>query len=236
MAVMPHEGTHTIIFGTIPVPVGAATLDGYLARPDQGSPARSVIVLHDADGVTPEVKDLCRMLARQGWVVLAPDWFRGTPPSTEAVAWTSDARAMSVVDEAVEFLASEDLPYADATRPAVVGLGAGGRLALLYADHNRSVAAVAVVEPWLADDERDVSVKDVVGHIGAPVLGFFGADDDAIDVEDVDALQAATPNGQWIVYEGVGAGFLDAGSDGFHSGAERDALARTIRVLAAALA
>ncbi len=225
MAVMPHEGTHTIIFGTIPVPVGSALYDGYLARPDQGDPAPTVMVLHGTEGITPETKDLCRVLARQGWVVLAPDWFRGT------AAALADARAMSVIDEAVEFLASDDLPYADARRPAVVGVGIGARLGLLYADHNRSVSAVIAVEPTLDD-----VANDAVASIGAPVLGFFGADDESVEVDDVDALQAATPNGQWIVYEGVGAGFLDAGGDGYHAGAERDALARTVRVLGAALA
>ncbi|NND83534.1 MAG: hypothetical protein HKN46_00125 [Acidimicrobiia bacterium] len=231
MAVMPHEGTHTIIFGTIAVPVGSAQFDGYLARPDQSDPARSVVVLHGADGLTPDTKDLCRVLARQGWVVLAPDWFRGAEPSVDALASISDHRAIALIDEVVEFLASDDLPYADATRPAVVGVGAGGRFGLLYADHNRSVSAVVAVEPMLGDD-----VAEAVSGIGAPVLGFFGADDEAIEVESVDALQAGTPNGQWIVYEGVGAGFLDAGGDGYHAGAERDALARTVRVLAAALA
>jgi carboxymethylenebutenolidase len=224
MAVMPHEGTHTIIFGTIAVPVGSALFDGYLARPDQGDPAPTVVVLHGVEGITPETKDLCRVLARQGWVVLAPDWFRGTG------APIADTRAIAVVDEAVEFLASDDLPYADAARPAVVGVGAGARLGLLYADHNRSVSAVIAVEPTLGDD-----VADALSSIGAPVLGFFGADDESVEVDDVDALQAGTPNGQWIVYEGVGAGFLDAGSEGFHAGAERDALARTVRVLGAAL-
>lgn len=225
MAVMPHEGTHTIIFGTIPVPVGSAQYDGYLARPDQGEPARSVIVLHDAEGITPEVKDLCRLLARRGWVALAPDWFHGMGSSGPS----DDGRAIAVIDEAVEFLAADDLPYADAQRPAVVGVGSGGRIALLYADHNRSASAVVTVEPTLDD-----AVSGAVASIGAPVLGFFGAED--VEVESVDALQAATANGQWIVYEGVGAGFLDAGSDGFHAGAERDALARTVRVLSAALA
>lgn len=235
MAVLAHEGTHTIIFGTVPVPVGSVLLDGYLARPDRQDPVRSVVVLHGIDGLTPRVKDLCRVLARQGWVALAPDWFRGAVPSGDALSSVSDTHAIGLVDEAVEFLASDDLPYADAARPGVVGIGVGARLALLYADHNRQVAAVVAIEPPLVEEGRDRSVRSAVARIGAPVLGLYGADDDAVDVEEVDGLQASTPNGQWIVYEGVGAGFLDAGGSGYHVGAERDALARVIRVLGASL-
>jgi len=34
MAVLPHEGTHSIMYGAWPIPIGSRQRTAYLARPD----------------------------------------------------------------------------------------------------------------------------------------------------------------------------------------------------------
>lgn len=237
MAVLAHEGTHTIIFGTMPIPIGSSLYDAYLARPDTSSPTPVVIVLHGIDGLDSTTKNLCRCFARHGFTTVAPDWFRGTGPKPgadeafRAYSRMSDTKILSLVDETIEWLASDDLNGPDTTAPVLIGLDLGGRLALLYAARNGSVGAVASVSgPLRGDEDRENRVADVIDVIGAPILGLYGQADDLIAGEDVDAAQAVTPNGQWILYEGVGHGFLDADDDGYDAGAEADALVRLVKL------
>lgn len=243
MAVLQHEGTHTVIFGAIPIPIGSSVGDGYLARPDSVTQAGTVIVLHGITGLDSTTKQLCRAFARRGFVAVAPDWYRGAGPAGGAdldeafrsYAATRDGQMLALVDETVEYLASEHIRTAGAARPVVVGFDLGGRLALLYAAHNREVAGVvSLYAPLRGDATRDMAVMDAIPLIGAPTLGLYGADDDLIPVEDVDEAQAATPNGQWILYEGVGHGFLDPSQAGYDPGAEADAIARMMKMAVAA--
>ncbi len=242
MAVLQHEGTHTVIFGAIPIPIGSAVGDGYLARPDSVTQAGTVIVLHGITGLDSTTKQLCRSFARRGFVAVAPDWYQGTGPARgadlddafRAYAGTRDGQMLALVDETVEYLASEHIRAAGAATPVVVGFDLGGRLALLYAARNRQVAGVvSLYAPLRGDATRDMAVIDAIPLIGAPTLGLYGADDDLIPVEDVDEAQAATPNGQWIVYEGVGHGFLDPSQVEYDPGAEADAIARMMKMAVA---
>ncbi|HEY3118767.1 MAG TPA: dienelactone hydrolase family protein [Chloroflexota bacterium] len=51
---------------------------GYLARPDAGPSSRpALIVVHEWTGLIPYVEDVCRRLAREGYVALAPDLYSG---------------------------------------------------------------------------------------------------------------------------------------------------------------
>ncbi len=238
MAVLAHEGTHTVIFGMVAIPIGSAFHDAYLARPDSAQRSPTVVILHGIAGLDSAAKHLCRSFARHGFTAIAPDWYLGAGPRSSeqaeqfrAYGATSDGRILRLISETVEYMASGDVGSADATAPVVVGLDLGGRLALLFASGNRSVAAVAsIYGPLHGDDGRELQVADAIGAIGAPVLGLYGAEDDLVPADHVDGAQAATPNGQWILYEGVGHGFLDAGEDGFDPGAEADALVRLVKL------
>lgn len=239
MAVLAHEGTHTIIFGMTPIPIGSSLYDAYLARPDTSSPTPVVIVLHGINGLESTTKQLCRSFARHGFTTVAPDWYLGNGPrpgatpdeAFRAYSRVSDTRILTVVDETIEWLASDDLDGPDTAAPVVIGFDLGGRLALLYAARNRSVGAVAsAYGPLHGDEEREYQVADAIGLIGAPILGLYGQDDDLIAGDDVDAAQAVTPNGQWILYDGVGHGFLDADDEGYDAGAEADALVRLVKL------
>lgn len=238
MAVLAHEGTHTVIFGMVSIPIGSAFHDAYLARPDSAERSPTVVILHGIAGLDSATKQLCRSFSRHGFTAIAPDWYLGAGPGSDdqaeafrAYGATSDVRILRLISETVEYMASGDVGGADASAPVVLGLDLGGRFALLFASGSRTVSAVAsLYGPLHGDESRDLQVANAMGAIGVPVLGLYGADDDLVPVEHVDEAQAATPNGQWILYEGVGHGFIDAGHDGYDPGAEADALVRLVRM------
>ncbi|MBW3666486.1 MAG: dienelactone hydrolase family protein, partial [Actinobacteria bacterium] len=67
MAVLPHEGTYPIMYGSWPIPVGSGHRTGYISRPDEEGRFPVVFVLPSLEGVTGFEKDLCRRLARRGF-------------------------------------------------------------------------------------------------------------------------------------------------------------------------
>lgn len=234
MAVPPSEGSHTIIYGAVPVPLGAGEFTGYLARPDGPGAWPSVIVLPDAAGIGSLEKATARHLARHGRSALVLDPYRGRGPArgadpdvvAGAYAALADGRVLRDVGEVREYLASDDTTWADDKPSAVLGIGVGGRFALLAAATRRDVAAVVAIAAPLAGTDTHPSVLEVMDGLTVPVLGLYGADSDEVPVADIDAAQALVPHGRFIVYEGVGHRFIDPSSDDYHPGAEADALAR----------
>ncbi len=243
MSVLPHEGTHPILYGSIGVPVGSGFQPGYLARPDLSGAFPAVLVLHDIYGLTSHEKELCRRLARHGLVALAVDLYRGSAPSRDATfdeAVTAylalpDDRALRDVDEAYEFLMSPDVPWAVKGPVGLLGIDVGGHLALLYAATHAHVGAVAAVcAPLAGDEERARQVAAALREIAVPVLGLYGADDELIPPQSLDAARKI--GGTWLLYEGVGHDFLNEQAAGYDPAAASDAVARLTELFTTKLA
>lgn len=232
MAVLAHEGTYPIMFGSMPIPVGAAHRDGYLARPDEAGTFPVVIVVPDLTGMDSFEKDLCRRLARSGIAAIAIDLYRSKGDPLAAYNDLSDTRALTDLDEVHEFVMSDDVPWKAGDKVGLLGLDVGGRFALLKAARARWVAAVAVAyTPLAGDDTRDLQVADSLGNLTVPVLGLYGAEDELIDTGSVDEAQGRNQHGQWLLYDGVGHGFLDPTADGYDESAAEDAISRLIAFL-----
>ena len=228
MAVLEHEGTYPIMYGSFPLPVGAGHRPGYISRPDKAGVFPVVVVIPDITGLTSFEKGLCRHLARSGLAAVTLELYRqrvGDP--FDDYAALSDRRAMTDLDEVHEFLQSEDVDWAHADAVGMLGVDVGGRFALAAAATRSWVrAAAACYTPLTGDDEREIRVADLLDHISVPVLGLYGAEDDLIDPHSVDEAQRRNESGQWLLYEGAGHGFLDIDGDGYHADAAADGLAR----------
>ncbi len=245
MAVMAHEGTFPILYRDHGLPAGAGMSNGYIARPDTRGRYPLVVLLGGIDGITSAVKDLAWRLARHGYVVVAPNLYRGLGPApgsdfdAQVAAYNrvSDRQAMQDVTDAISWIVTDDAAFAAAGPAAVVGIDVGGRLGLIYAAHNQAqVAALVVAYPPLAGDEhRDLDVADAIGMLPMPVLGLFGAQDELVPPEGVDEAQRRNPHGQWLLYDGAGHDFLDAESDDYDAGAAGDAFQRILRLFGATL-
>src|SRR5262249_14671777 len=118
-----------------PGAVPGGEVSGYLAVPDGAGPWPGVVVIHEAFGLTGEMRATADELAAHGYLALAPDLFGGR-------SWLRCVRgafrqlqagagpAFAVLDAAREHLAGRD----DCTgRTGVIGFCMGGGFALLCA-------------------------------------------------------------------------------------------------------
>ena len=172
-------------------------------------------------------KDLCRRLARQGFAAVTIDMYRQGGDPIDAYNALSDARALADLDELHEFVLSDDVTWNVSGEVGILGTDVGGRFGLIAAANRDWVKSLVVAyTPLTGDEERDMQVADYLDHLPIPVLGLYGAQDDLIAPETVDEAQRRNDHGQWLLYEGVGHGFLDVNHEGFDQASADDSFAR----------
>ncbi len=236
MAVLSHEGKFSIMYGKLPVPVGAALRDGYLARPDEAGRFPVAFVLPGLNGLDSFEKDLCRRLARNGILALSLHLYRGAGEPLDAYNELPDARALTDLDELHEYVISDDLEWAVSGEVAVVGIDIGGRFGLIAAATRDWVRSLTLVStPLTGDEDRQFQVADYLDHLPVPVLGLYGSSDELISPTTVDEAQNRNQHGQWLLYEDAGHDFLDVTAPAYQESAAEDALARMIAFLKATL-
>lgn len=222
MAVLPHEGTYPVMYGTASIPIGSGYRPGYLTRPDRSGRFPAVVIVAGLGGITSHTKGLARRMARRGLVTVALDVgaeLAGGP--------AGDGTVLRIIDETHEYLDSPDLDWVHAHPIGVLGLGAGGRATLIAADRREWVGAVAVVStPLGGDGDGPHPVPDLLDRLTQPVLGLYGTEDATIPVAAVDDAQSRNPGGSWLLYPGAAHRFLDETSDEYSEPAAEDAIAR----------
>lgn len=201
--------------GNATVEIGADRLPIYHARPTGGRQLPTVLVVQEIFGVHEYIRDVCRRLARQGYLAIAPElYFRqGDPGKLDnvgailetIVSRVPDAQVMADLDACAAWAAAHG---GDPARLAITGFCWGGRIAWLYAAHNpRLKAAVAWYgrldgAPSALTPEHPI---DIAARLHAPVLGLYGGKDQGIPLDDVtamrDALKRAGSRSELIVYQ-----------------------------------
>jgi carboxymethylenebutenolidase len=228
------------MYGTFRVPVGSGYRPGYLSRPDEAGRFPAVLAFPGVGGLKSYQKELCRRLARRGFACLAIDLYPGENADDSgqdedgrlndalaAYASQSDRSISSDIDEAHEFLESEDVFWAIPDRCGVLGFDVGGRFALIAAATRPwARAAVVVSTPLTGDEQRELQVADMLNHMAVPVMGLYGSADQLIASETVDAAQDRNQNGQWLLYDGAGHDFIDEGSGEYDPASAADAESR----------
>ncbi len=237
MAVLSHEGTYSILYGSLPLPVGSELRTGYIARPDAAGSFPVVMVLPAVSGLRGMEKDMCRRLARSGFAAIALDFYRGEGEdpiaSYDAVR---DDRALTDIDETHEFIVSDDVDWAVSGNIGILGFDVGGRFGLIRAATRAWVRSLVVAyTPLTGDEERAHQVADYLSNLPIPVLGLYGGEDDLIAASTVDEAQRRNDHGQWLLYDGAGHDFLDGESEHFDPSAADDAMARILAFFKATL-
>lgn len=215
----------------------AGELEGYLALP-AGGRGRGVLVIQEWWGLVDHIRDVCDRLAREGFVALAPDLYRGekTADPDEAGRLMMDLeipRAAADLDAAVEALLAHDA--VDGGKVGAVGFCMGGQLALYAATRNARIGAVADfygIHPRVAPD---------LAGLEAPVLGIFAEEDEFVPPEAArqlrDDLRKAGKQAVFHIYPGVGHAFFnDTRPDVFDANAAARAWAELLSFLRGELA
>jgi len=184
-------------------------IEAWLSPPPSGHGA-GVVVVHDVEGLGEHVQQVCGRLAREGFVALAPDLYRGQRgDGLRAAAQGARAievpRALRDLRRAVEVLLGHEA--VDGGRVGALGLGTGGALALAAAEGEERIGAVAD----LYGDHPGVRVDP--SRIRAPVLGLFAEKDAVAPPPRALALQeelrGAGVRAEIVIYEECDHAFLD---------------------------
>lgn len=191
-----------------------AAVPVYMARPEAGSKWPIILVVQEIFGVHEHIKDVCRRLAHQGYLALAPELFvrQGDPktvPDIQTIMQTivpkvADAQVMADLDAAADWAVEQG---GDASRLGITGFCWGGRITWLYAAHNRRLKAGVA---WygrlvgVVSENTPRHPQDVVAQLNAPVLGLYGGTDPGIPLATVesmrDLLKAAGKEAEIVVY------------------------------------
>ena len=209
-----------------------------LVTPASKGPSPAVIVIQEWWGLNDWVKDQARALAKEGYVALAVDLYRGKLASKQEDAHQfmmgmPDERAMSDLKGAFAYLAGR----ADVKKDRIgsVGWCMGGKYSLKLAVAEPKLAAAVVYY-----GAPPTKVSDIAA-IKAPVLGNFGGADEGPHPDQVKsfeaALKAAGKSADIKIYDGAGHAFANVNNPwgGYREAAAKDAWTRTTAFLAAHL-
>lgn len=203
---------------------------GYFVRPETEGDYPGVVMIHENRGLRPEIKQMAENLAREGYMVLAVDLYKG-----QVVESQEDARTLSGgfnQEEGIENLqaAAKYLRDKGATKIASLGWCFGGRQSVALAISGEPLDATVVYY-----GSNMASTVEELRPIKWPVLGVFGDQDQAIPVEKVKefetSLNTLNIENEIYIYPGVGHAFANPSGQNYAPEPTRDAWAKTTAFL-----
>ena len=196
----------------------------------------AVIMIHENKGLNDNIKKMANLLARNGYVVLAVDLFKGEVTtdrnrSSELSQYVRDNQHIATANlkSAVKYLSS--LPNVNSEKIVSLGwcFGGGQSLQLALNSQDHPLAATIIYYGRLLTD------KSLLANIKWPVLGIFGDQDNSIPVDSVKAFEMVLnsngiPN-EIYIYKGVGHAFANPSGENYAPKETQDAWQKTLAFL-----
>jgi carboxymethylenebutenolidase len=230
----------------VDIPVVEGSMRGYAVRPGSLEGAAgaadystaSIIVIQEAFGVNNNIQRITRRIASEGFFAIAPVLFhrQGVNPvaqygDMETVGkyrqgLTNDLMAQDL-GSVIDFMDRYSL--SDADNVGIIGFCMGGTVAYLGAVTQPRIKAAAVfygggiVNP---PTDGGAALIERAGEIKAPVMGFFGGQDQMIPPDHVDkirdTLKGAGVDSEVHFYPDAGHGFFCDERDSYNEAAAND--------------
>jgi carboxymethylenebutenolidase len=203
-----HTDTDGLDAGEIQIPVKDGNLPGYYARPAKGTAFPIILVNEEVFGVNEYIRDVCRRLAKLGYLAVAPEVYARIGDLSKATdsaqigAITSklpDAELMSDLDATLAWATHNK---GDAAHIAEIGFCRGGRTVWLYAAHNPHLKAAVAFYGVLGGKTSEIQPQtalDIAGDIKCPLLGLYAGKDAIIPVDAVHEAEAKAKAAHKIV-------------------------------------
>ena len=229
----------------ITIPVGKDQLPVFVVAPE-ATPAPGVMIIHDIYGPGEFYQDLARRLADAGYLVALPDFFfrqgsiEGRDMEAARARGTKVVQAHTFADMAATLTWLKNHEQGTG-KIGTIGMCWGGSMVMLQAARApRPDASIPFYgfpirprtenNPILAMDDEEVA------NVASPMLAFWGDQDSGVGMDNVaaydDKLSARNAPHEFVIYPGIGHGFLtfDPASDAYEP--SQDAWARTLAFLA----
>lgn len=175
-----------IVAGITSIPSQGDNMPAYHARPKQSDGLLPVvIVVQEIFGVHEHIRDICRRLALEGYLAIAPElYFREGDPNDFAdiptllsglVAKVPDSQVLADLDHVASWASRNG---GDVHRLMITGFCWGGRITWLYAAHNPQLKAAVAWYGKLTGDKSLNSPKqpvDIATDLNAPFSAYMAA-------------------------------------------------------------
>ncbi len=190
---------------TVDIVSGNLTYPAYFASPSAEGKKPAIVLIHSYNGLEPGYYDMTDDLARDGYIVLSPQWqtFEKGP---------KDEVIESLIRDSVAYLRAR--PDVDANRLGLTGFCAGGRYTMLFlpqvAEFRSGVAWYGF--PYSGGFANQSRPADYLDQLKVPMLMIHGTYDQFSPVADIysyaTALNASDKYFELKVYQGKPHGFM----------------------------
>jgi len=235
--------TAGLVAGEVPIPVADGKIPAYRGMPAQGGPFPVVLVVQEIFGVHEYVRDVCRRLAKEGYMAVSAQLYarQGDVSSmrdvqeiiAKVVSKVPDRQVMSDLDALVAYARASG--HGDVARLGITGFCWGGRITWLYAAHSLGLMAGVAWYGRIVGTQNALTPQqpiDLAGELKAPVLGLYGASDHGIPVETVERMRAACKAARntcdFVIYPDAGHAFHADYRPSYRPEAARDGWARML--------
>jgi len=240
-----HTDSEGLQAGEARIPSTGGSLPAYFARPAKPGTFPVVLVNEEIFGVHEYIKDVCRRLAKQGYLAVATEYYarlgdlsKMTDPAqimTDVIAKAPDSQCMADLDATAAWALRN---RGAATRMGVIGFCRGGRQTWLYAAHSpHLLAAVAFYGPLGGTPSpiQPQTALDVAADLKCPMLGLYGGKDAGIPVDLVRQAEAkakaAHKTVDIVIYPDAPHGFHADYRPSYRQAEAEDAWQRALRWL-----
>ena len=216
-----HTGTDGLDAGAAEIPTSDGHLPAYYARPEGDRLVPVVVVIEEIFGVHEYIRDVCRRLAHEGYLAVAPELYaRIADLSTmtdaqqivrDVISRAPDDRMLADLGSAAAWATTR---AGNPGRMVATGFCRGGRDTWLFAAQSPALkAAVAWYGP-LGGGTSAIQPKvplDLVADVRCPVLGLYGGQDPSTTPAQIkqaeDEARAAGRTVEFVVYPDAPHGF-----------------------------
>jgi len=232
-----------IISGETSIPTQGENMPAFHAKPRHAEGLLPVVlVVQEIFGVHEHIRDICRRLASEGYLAVAPElYFRQGDPAdytdistlfNDLVSKVPDSQVLADLDHVANWASRHG---GDMRNMAATGFCWGGRITWLYAAHNPQLKAAVAWYGKLVGEKTMKQQKhpvDIAVELNSPVLGLYGGKDDGIPLESVEtmrqALRAANADAEIIVYPDAGHAFNADYRPSYHAESAQDGWQRML--------
>ena len=221
----------------VALPGSDVPISTWVVYPEVDGPAPIVLVIHEIYGLTDWIRGVADQFAADGFIAVAPDLLSGMGPDGGGTASLGERDNVVATIRTLE--ADERTRRLDAVRTYALDIPAGnGRLGSVGfcwgggASFNYAVDQAALNAAVVYYGTSPAEEANYAG-ITAPVLGFYGGNDERVNASIPRAEEAMAAGGKSyepVILDGAGHGFLRAqlGQDGANMRATEQAWPRTV--------